>query len=80
MKIVNLKTFLKLPKGTLFAKCKPETIGDIEIKGENCGIDFFSQDIKSFQAGDSNESSDRFSKMIEQGASYPIELNCEGRD
>ena len=60
MQIVNLKTFLELPPGTVYAKYQPSFFGNLAIKGETIshGIDFWTVTI--VDALDCND----FSKFI----------------
>jgi hypothetical protein len=81
MKIVNREAFLKLPANTLFSTYEPCIFGDIAIKGENCGTDFFRQNIRD--AIENNSSEDFFAKLDhaqKTGASLAMDFEYEGRD
>ena len=82
MKIVDLKTFLAMPIGTVFCKYAPCFMKELAIKGENCGErDFFYQDITSAIGC---ESSAHFSELLfrseELGHEMKFDFDCESRD
>ena len=82
MKIVNRKTFLGMPAGTVFAKFSPHIFGDLCIKGESIGdIDFFYQQIvDAIAARDSGEEVDILDAALEEGAELEFDFYCETRD
>jgi hypothetical protein len=46
MKIVNRRTFLSLPTGTVYSTFEPFDFGDLHIKGDTISPnDFYSQNI-----------------------------------
>lgn len=94
MKLVDRKTFLSLPKGTVFCKFPLNDEGDAHrmtfgmgspcIKGETIGDDFFScilgEDMQPVNANDSEELFDTFFDMQKNLAKVvPFEL-VGGRD
>ena len=81
MKIVNRKEFLAMPAWTLFAKYRPYSIGELEIKGDTrIGVDYESAQIAD--SVDSEDTEDRISKLelCEAGASIDIHANTYQRD
>lgn len=82
MKIVDRKTFLAMPAGTLFSKYEPCVFGALEIKGdtlENCG-DFGVQQIAdAIECYDSGDFGLKCT-MMENGISVGLDLDCQGRD
>lgn len=80
MKILNRKEFLLLPENTLFAKYHPCVIGELAIKGETFGNDFYVQSIAdSIEANDTGEFIEKLA-AAENGEDIRLDLNCEGRD
>lgn len=81
MKIVDRKTFLELPKNTLFSKWEPCVFEELMIKDESLEDDFFCQEIVS--AIDSDDSGD-FCCLCDHashtGDSIDIDMECLGRD
>lgn len=45
MRIVNLKEFMALPKGTVFMKYVPSVFGELSIKGENSEVTFMLSNV-----------------------------------
>lgn len=82
MRIVDHKTFLSLPAGTVFSKYEPYAFDSLAIKGSSIGdIDFFVQEIET--AVDSDHSGDFYDKLDAaqtKGASLAMDFNCESRD
>jgi len=82
MKIVNLKTFLDLPDGTLFSKYEPHCFHGFSIKTESI------KDLDDFRYHDligniKDEGSDDFAnkcELAEKGESIKLYFNCEERD
>lgn len=72
MKIVNRKTFLGLPKGTVYAKI-PERwiVQDLCVKYDSYDNDWLYMSFDWVDADNSGEASDRLDKM-EHGKSYPV--------
>lgn len=84
MRIVDRKTFIAMPQGTVFSKYEPCVFGELCIKGESIvweqGDDFFVQEIAAaVNAHDSGEYADILF-AAEKGAKFSLDLNCEGRD
>lgn len=84
MRIVDRKTFLTLPAGTVFAKYEPIIIGELRIKGETVGQDFLEQALHdAWCVGDEDTLAwqDRWLKMAETGEESPrLDLDCQSRD
>ena len=79
MKVVDRKTFLGLPEGTIYHKGKPWYFGNLSIKGESLSHDWFYCDPSWVDANDMGEAASRLEEMLAAGASYPCETNY-GRD
>lgn len=86
MKIVDRKTFLKMPAGVAYVKVPerwcPE--GGIMFKGDTCthegrDIDWFYLDPTWVDGYDTGECISRLDEMIDRGLSYPMQV-AEGRD
>jgi hypothetical protein len=88
MKIVDRKTFLSLPAGTLFSKYEPCVLDDLCIKGEsrlpsgdNDPGDFWEQQIAgAIDAVNSGDYSEKLFESQEHGTSIKFDFYCEGRD
>ncbi len=82
MKIVDLKTFLAMPVGTVFCKYEPCFFGPLSIKGENCGErDFFFQQVTdSIDAHDSGEFIRLLDEAQQTGSEIAFDLECQQRD
>jgi len=81
MKIVDRRTFMALPKNTLFSKWEPCVFGWLEIKGESLKNDFLTQEIASaVKCDDSGEFADLCDEAARTGGSIVMDLDCEGRD
>jgi hypothetical protein len=82
MKIVDRKTFLAMPEGTVFSKYEPCIFSELKIKGANCGEDdFLVQEIADAVRMEDGESSfDMFTRVNDLRESVPMDLYCEGRD
>jgi hypothetical protein len=92
MRIVDRKTFLALPAGTVYAKFGKQpkdgsyvnlSNGDIAIKGDTVHADFLVQEIAIpwFEGADSSD--DHFGVldgMLKGQKSPPLDYDCEGRD
>lgn len=86
MRILRRDEFLKLPAGVLFCKGKPWYFESLHVKGDTITnsdgkpIDFGHRDLCFVAMGhDSGELMRRMDEMLEDGASYPVEVNY-GRD
>lgn len=83
MKIVNKKTFMATPAGTVFARYRPVDFGEICIKGDNVpnsSSDFYCQTLISIDALDIGEVLELTEKSIEEGTSFNLDLHYEGRE
>lgn len=82
MRIVDRKTFLEMPAGTLFAKFTPHCFDELAVKGETTGNDFVVQELIPWFEG-CNDSSDYFQtieRMIAGEPSPPLDFDCTARD
>jgi hypothetical protein len=84
MKIVDRKTFLSLPKGTLFQKYEPCVTEELAVKFKSIGdIDFYYMNIDGTFLIDSdgcNEETDILDDSEKNGTSFDIEFNSIMRD
>jgi hypothetical protein len=88
MKLVNRKTFIELPDGTIYSKYFDGwNFHEISIKCEtrfgmeNEPIDWLSMPLNEIHYGTKSEDTQkRFDEMIEKGEEEPITLNCTTRD
>lgn len=83
VKIVNRKTFLEMPPGTLFQNYRPCTSGSLCAKDETMGNDFLLQPLEGVSAMEwdsSDQMVERLEEMRDNGASHPLGLDCLGRD
>lgn len=81
MRIVKRAEFLAMPPQTLFSKYRPCVFDDLMIKGETWGNDFlYQQIIDAVKARDSGEFADILFKSAEDGSSFELDFDCQGRD
>jgi hypothetical protein len=80
MKILNRKQFLALPGQVLFSKYEPYVFGDIAIKGETLGNDFYYQSIADSLEAIGVEFSETLFLAKETGDSIAMDFDCLGRD
>jgi hypothetical protein len=85
MKIVNRKTFLTLPAGTVYLQAfEPWVWEDIKVKGDTLHTegagDWVELDLTYFENDGSTQYFDRLDEMKDSGASYPLDLETTGRD
>lgn len=82
MRIVDRKTFLAMPSGTVFAKFAPCWFGDLHIKGDSLDSnDFIAEAITdAFDNNGSEQFADRCYEMKDKGASYPMTFDATMRD
>jgi len=93
MKIVDRKTFLAMPAGTLFANYKPCVFENLMIKGETWyGVDgendkhriygdFLNQWIvEAIKADSSEEWGDKLDDSMKNGTSLAMDFDCQIRD
>lgn len=78
-RVVDRKTFLTLPPGTIYAKGVKWAFDGLAIKGESLENDWYYVQPAWVDADDSEEALDRLEAMLEHGHSYSIET-AEGRD
>lgn len=82
MRIVNRAEFLKLPRGTVFAKYSPCVVGDLCIKVGNFGntTDFQYDSIgDQFDRYKLEVGVDEFDAMV-AGTEVPVDFNMTSRD
>ena len=80
MRIVDRKTFLAMPAGTIFAQGKQWYFGNLEVKGGTIGEnDFGYFDPCWVDAHESGEAVARLDEMLSTGRSYPM-TDGFGRD
>ncbi len=82
MKIVDRKTFLACPPGTVYARYEPCIFGALEIKGENCGDDdwFYQELVGSIYCDNSTDFAMKLEDAIEKGESFKMDFDIESRD
>jgi hypothetical protein len=83
MRIVDRKTFLALPCGTLFAKYEPCVFGELAIKEETSAeIDFYVQDIIPWFEGahDDGQYFNMLDRMAAGEQPPPLDYNIVCRD
>jgi hypothetical protein len=92
MRIVDRKTFLTLPAGTVFAKhravdgVRPEQslcFDEVAIKGDTvAGVDFVVQDLFPMpeDCNDSSEWSDAIGAAFDGVETAPLDFECSARD
>lgn len=81
MRIVNREEFLKLPQGTLYQQAEtPYAFEGLRVKYETWGNDFQTSNFDLPDNDSSEQLFDRLNDMLENGASYPMEIDGVGRD
>jgi len=82
MKIVNRKTFLELPSGTIYSEhYSGDGFNNLSIKYETWGNDWIYMDINDFDdCENSGERYEKIDKMRDEGAEYPLNLDTTSRD
>jgi len=90
MRIVDRKTFLAMPVGTIFAKFGDQygsknnmCFGEILIKGDTTGKDFIAQEFNPWFKGckDSGHYFDNIDKMVDGESSEAVlDYYCNSRD
>lgn len=82
MKIVDRKTFLALPAGTVFAKYADHQFEQIEVKADTCGEDFVTNGlIPMFEGWESGtDFEDGIDAMVAGEQSPPFDYDSYGRD
>lgn len=80
MRIVDRKTFLGMPAGTVFSKYRPCVFGDLHIKGSTVGTN----DFQVQQIHDAIDCDGDFSDILfaatESGQSISMDFDSLGRD
>ncbi len=86
MRIVDRKTFLAPPAGTIFCKFEPDIFGNLEIKGDSTTdaqgalVDFWAQDLAgAIKAENTAEYMDACDRAV-AGESISLDFNSQGRD
>jgi hypothetical protein len=82
MRIYTRQAFLALPPGTVFSKGKPWAFHGFMVKGKTWtyGVgDFYYQDLAWIDSQGDTDQYDKFTAMLEQGASVPLNT-MEQRD
>lgn len=88
MKIVNRKTFLGMPAGTIYCKYDPQILGDLMMKGVTTRLfntkssgDFnclhLTKEVKCHLGPDI---SDILEHAEKNGSSFGLDFECYGRD
>ena len=82
MKIINRKTFLALPAGTVFSKYETGAFGPLTIKcSSDYGNDFLVQYIAdAIKCTGSEDFVGRLDASEATGESMPMDFDCIGRD
>ena len=82
MKIVDRKTFLGLPAGTLFAKYEPCVFGDLEIKHDSLENDYVTSGplASRVMSDGSNDFFDKLQWAQLSGESLPMDFGDTIRD
>ena len=81
MKIVDRKTFIAMPPGTVFSKYEPCVFGDLLIKGDSLPNDFCYQQIAdAIDCSGSGDYEDKLFLSQETGSSLEMDFDCQGRD
>lgn len=81
MRIINLKEFLMMPKGTVYSKYSPHMFEGLMTKADNCNeIDFFYINlIGNLECPGSDDYADK-SRAAEGGARFNLDFDIESRD
>ena len=79
MKIVDRKTFLSLPSGTLFSKWRPLVMDALEIKLETLGDDYYYQSLDTVQSEADQPYTDALDRL-DDGDSIQVDLHDANRD
>lgn len=81
MRIVDRKTFLAMPAGTVFAKYEPCVFGEMLIKGESLPDDFCYQSIvDAIECTSDRDAMEALFQAEHTGMSIPMDFDCQGRD
>lgn len=82
MKIVDRKTLLSMPAGTVFSKYEPVALfGTLCVKGDSLSNDFYYQDITGpVDAVTAGECHEVMLAAEADGEPVPLDFHHEGRD
>ena len=81
MKIVNRKTFLELPVGTLFSEYEPHVFYGLFIKTDFCNEDYFEKElIGNIKCDNSGEFAERLELTRLKGVSIDLDFDVDGRN
>ncbi len=80
MRIVNLEQFRALPEWTVFRKFRPMVAEDLQFKFETWEHDFICMPVDMPESHSSEQLFDRLGEMLATGVSYPLNVDCAGRD
>lgn len=88
MRIVNRQKFMELPSGTLYRKfIKPYSFDDVKVKYDSLKSadnsqysDFVCMPLGDVEFDCTGQYFERLDDMMYQGISYPLDLDCAGRD
>lgn len=82
MKIVDRKTFLAMPEGTVFSKYQPCVFEEFRIKGETWGNDFLYQslDAGEFESSGSDDWMQKLDRAEKDGIDLPLVFDGGSRD
>jgi hypothetical protein len=79
--IVERKTFLGLPSGTLYSKYEPCVFGPLEIKCDSLENDYICQSIAdAIDCTGSDDYGEKLQAAEEYGSSLRMNFDCAGRD
>lgn len=82
MKIVNLKTFLALPEGTIYCKYNQSSFGDLCIKYDSSsfGDDFVYAAVMDIDSESGEDLWDKLDLAEKEGIAFPLDFEQTGRD
>lgn len=82
MKIVDRKTFLAMPAGTVFSKYQPCAFGELQIKGDTVAdVDFYTQDlVGAIEHNSSDDFADTLLAAQRDATSVRMDFEFQGRD
>ena len=81
MKIIDRRSFLAMPPGTVFCKYEPVIFGEILIKEESLENDFFyTQTISAIDGDSPGDIFEMLENSKESGSSFNMDFDCVSRD
>ncbi len=81
MKIINLKQFLAMPKGTVFMKYEPCVFEDLSVKDDSLAGDFlYSNAVYEIECTGSDDFADKLFDAEEKGTNLTLDLDAISRD